>query len=131
MLLTVLTPSGLLVQERVDEIVAPGLLGEFCVLEGHLPILYVLRQGVVRYRVTGGETRAFLVAGGYFELNERGEASLLAPKAFLRDGLDLTFIEATIKRLEAELRVYEGDVAHKEELSAELEFYQLAQDFVA
>jgi F-type H+-transporting ATPase subunit epsilon len=54
MQLTVTTPRGYLVQAEVDEIVAPGALGEFGVLPGHIPFMSVLKPGVLAYRLKDG-----------------------------------------------------------------------------
>jgi len=52
--LTVTTPRGYLVQAEVDELVAPGALGEFGVLPGHIPFMSVLKPGVLAYRLKEG-----------------------------------------------------------------------------
>jgi F-type H+-transporting ATPase subunit epsilon len=52
--LTVTTPRGYLIQAEVDEIVAPGALGEFGVLPSHIPFMSVLKPGVLAYRLKEG-----------------------------------------------------------------------------
>lgn len=52
--LTVTTPRGYLVQAEVEEVVAPGALGEFGVLPGHIPFMSVLKPGVLAYRLKDG-----------------------------------------------------------------------------
>jgi F-type H+-transporting ATPase subunit epsilon len=52
--LTVTTPRGYLVQAEVDEITAPGALGEFGILPGHIPFMSVLKPGVLSYRGKDG-----------------------------------------------------------------------------
>jgi len=59
--LTVTTPRGYLVQVEADEIVAPGALGEFGVLAGHIPFMSVLKPGVLSYR--GKDGLKFLAVG--------------------------------------------------------------------
>jgi F-type H+-transporting ATPase subunit epsilon len=59
--LTVTTPRGYLVQVEADEIVAPGVLGEFGVLAGHIPFMSVLKPGVLSYR--GKDGLKFLAIG--------------------------------------------------------------------
>ena len=54
MQLTVTTPRGYLVQAEVEEVVAPGALGEFGVLPGHIPFMSVLKPGVLAYRLKDG-----------------------------------------------------------------------------
>jgi len=49
--LQVLTPTKLMVDEEVDEVVAPGELGEFGVLVGHIPLVTTLAPGEVKYKM--------------------------------------------------------------------------------
>ena len=37
--LSVVTPEGQTLAQEVDEVTVPGLLGEFGVLDGHVPLL--------------------------------------------------------------------------------------------
>ncbi|HET6283534.1 MAG TPA: ATP synthase F1 subunit epsilon [Polyangia bacterium] len=48
--LSVTTPRGALVETEVDEVTAPGVLGEFGVLPGHVPLMSALKPGVLVYR---------------------------------------------------------------------------------
>jgi F-type H+-transporting ATPase subunit epsilon len=50
MKLSVTTPRGSLVDTDVEEVTAPGVLGEFGVLPGHVPLMSALRPGVLVYR---------------------------------------------------------------------------------
>jgi F-type H+-transporting ATPase subunit epsilon len=54
MKLSLTTPRGALVDADVEEVTAPGTLGEFGVLPGHVPLMSALRPGVLVYRVTVG-----------------------------------------------------------------------------
>ena len=47
--LEVVTPEGLLVQEDVDSVKAPGEEGYFGVLPGHTPMLATLGVGIISY----------------------------------------------------------------------------------
>jgi F-type H+-transporting ATPase subunit epsilon len=67
MQLTVTTPRGYLVQIEADEIVAPGVLGEFGVLPGHIPFMSVLKPGVLSYRVKEG-VRHLAVGDGILQV---------------------------------------------------------------
>jgi len=59
--LTITTPRGYLVQIEAEEIVAPGVLGEFDILPGHIPFMSVLKPGVLSYR--GKDGTKFLAVG--------------------------------------------------------------------
>ena len=65
--LTVTTPRGYLVQVEAEEIVAPGALGEFGVLAGHIPFMSVLKPGVLSYRGKDG-TKYLAVGDGILQV---------------------------------------------------------------
>ncbi len=50
MRLSVTTPRGSLVDTEVEEVTAPGELGEMGILPGHIPLMAVLKPGVLVYR---------------------------------------------------------------------------------
>jgi F-type H+-transporting ATPase subunit epsilon len=67
MRLTVTTPRGCLVQTETEEIAAPGALGEFGILPGHIPFMSVLRPGVLSYRTKDG-TKFLAVGDGILQV---------------------------------------------------------------
>jgi F-type H+-transporting ATPase subunit epsilon len=68
MQLDIVTPRGRLLSEEVEEVTAPGILGEFGVLPGHIPFLTALKPGVLRYRAAAGS--AILAVGpGFVEVS--------------------------------------------------------------
>jgi F-type H+-transporting ATPase subunit epsilon len=50
MRLSITTPRGALVDTDVEEVTAPGVLGEFGILPGHVPLMSALKPGVLVYR---------------------------------------------------------------------------------
>jgi F-type H+-transporting ATPase subunit epsilon len=67
MRLSVTTPRGSLVDTDVEEIVAPGTLGELGVLPGHVPLMSALKPGVLVYR-TKDHTGVVAVGQGYLQV---------------------------------------------------------------
>ena len=55
------TPRGAIIDLDVEEVTAPGALGEFGVLPGHVPLMSALRPGVLVYRA---KTSSGIVAVG-------------------------------------------------------------------
>ena len=49
----VVTPRGVVLDKEVEEVVAPGIMGEFGVLIGHTPMLTFIRPGVLSYLENG------------------------------------------------------------------------------
>jgi F-type H+-transporting ATPase subunit epsilon len=61
MKLSLTTPRGALVDTDIEEVTAPGTLGEFGVLPGHVPLMSALKPGVLVFR---GKGHAGVVAVG-------------------------------------------------------------------
>ena len=54
--LTIVAPSGILCQTKVEKITLPGTVGEFMVLPGHAPLIASLTVGKIIYTENGKET---------------------------------------------------------------------------
>lgn len=65
-LVEIVTPTKVALRETVREVRAPGLLGEFGVLPGHIPLLSVLRPGVVTLSTESGQ-QVYVVGQGFAE----------------------------------------------------------------
>jgi F-type H+-transporting ATPase subunit epsilon len=65
--LEVVTPERVVISEEVDEVVLPGLEGEFGILPGHIPFLTALKIGAMYYKK--GEVSEYLaLSWGYVEV---------------------------------------------------------------
>lgn len=74
--LEVVTPDKVVVSEEVESVVAPGSLGEFGVLEGHVPFLSGIVPGELRY-TSGGQTEHFVVTTGFAEVSDNNVSVLV------------------------------------------------------
>ncbi len=96
--LEVVTPEKLVISEEVDEVVLPGIEGEFGVLPGHIPFLTALKVGEMVYRK--GETEEHLaLSWGYVEVMSDA-VKVLAETAEKATEIDLQ--RAEMARSEAE-----------------------------
>jgi F-type H+-transporting ATPase subunit epsilon len=83
-LLEVVTPERILISQEVESVVAPGSLGEFGVLEGHVPFLSGIVPGELRF-TAGGKTERFAVASGFAEVSENKVSILVDAAERARD----------------------------------------------
>jgi F-type H+-transporting ATPase subunit epsilon len=67
MRLSVTTPRGSLVETDIDEVSAPGALGEFGILPGHVPFISALKPGVLVFRHQS-QARVLAVSDGILEV---------------------------------------------------------------
>lgn len=67
------TPEKLVRSEDVHMVVVPGTEGDFGVLEGHAPVMSVIRNGELTvYSGPNSILARIQVEGGFAEVNERG-----------------------------------------------------------
>lgn len=90
--LDVVTPKGRLLSEEVEEVTAPGVLGEFGVLPGHIPFLTGLKPGVLRWRSGSGEGK-LAVGPGFVEVSQGDRVVVLAELGARAGDIDVTAAE--------------------------------------
>lgn len=120
--LQVLTPTKLMVDEEVDEVVAPGELGEFGVLEGHIPLITTLAPGVVKYKM-GGFEKSIIITGGIAEVRD-DKVNILTDNVLTADEVDT---EASRKEAEAILEELKDFSGNNEEFKEKEKRLRLAQ----
>jgi F-type H+-transporting ATPase subunit epsilon len=114
LLLEIVTPQRLLLSEEVSEVIAPGTLGYFGVLPGHIPFVSNLSIGELTYR-KGTEERHLAIIWGYAEvLPDR--VVILAEEAQKPEEIDVARAEAARDRALAHLQKSgpETDLAEEE-----------------
>ncbi len=75
------TPEALVRSEDVHMVVVPGSEGDFGVLQGHAPMMTVIRNGeLLVYSAPGTVSARIALEGGFAEVNEKG-LTVLAEKA--------------------------------------------------
>lgn len=85
--LLLVTPERTLLDEEVDEVRAPGTVGEFGVLPNHITFLSSLQAGRLEYTRSNQSTRLAL-SGGFAEVVDN-VMTVLADSAELADEIDL------------------------------------------
>ncbi|MGA2226766.1 MAG: F0F1 ATP synthase subunit epsilon [Syntrophobacteraceae bacterium] len=103
-LLEIVTPEKKVLSETVDIVVAPGELGEFGVLPGHVPFLCKLKVGELRYRV-GAASHHIAIMGGYAEV-ANNQVTILASAA--EEAAEIDVMRAKAARERAERRIAEA-----------------------
>jgi F-type H+-transporting ATPase subunit epsilon len=113
--LRVVTPSRMLLDEEVDEVTAPGELGEFGVLPDHITFLTLLAPGEMSYKE--GTVRHYLaINGGYAEVLDN-VMTVLAPAAEFAGEIDTS--RARQAKEFAEIRIGELNYEDREFKTAE------------
>lgn len=100
--LEIVTPTEHLLSEEVDEVVAPGVEGEFGILPGHVPFMTLLDVGECVYKKEGASYSIF-INSGYAEVS-RDRVTILAESGEKPGEIDIERAEAALKRAEERLK---------------------------
>jgi F-type H+-transporting ATPase subunit epsilon len=132
--LEIVTPRGSVVDAEVAEVTLPGKLGEFGVLDGHIPFLSALKPGVVRYRPRAegsGEAalraersdqrqgegwKRLAIGTGYAEVGSARRVMVLTDQHARPEEIDAAETERELAEVEAKLKAWSGEltVEHQE-----------------
>lgn len=118
MKLSVTTPRGSLVDTDVDEVSAPGELGEFGVLPGHVPLMSALKPGVLVYR-SKEHSGTLAVGPGFLQVApaSRQQADtvhdrvlVLVDRAVTAGGVDRAAATKDLTEADKELAAWKGEL---------------------
>ena len=116
MRLSVTTPRGAVVDTEVDELTAPGQLGEFGVLPGHVPLMSALKPGVLTYW-TQQRAATLAVGEGFLQVapvvagnTSTDRVLVLVDRATNATSVDRAAAASQLARLEGELAAWKQDL---------------------
>jgi len=115
MKLEIITPFGQVLKTTCDEVVSPGVQGEFGVLEAHIPLLTTVPSGLLWYR-QDGEIKYVAVSNGYAEV-ATDSILLLVETAEPAESIDQQRAKTNFQRFEQQLAVFEGPIDSPERIS--------------
>tara|TARA_R110002096_G_scaffold42143_3_gene113558 strand:+ start:38205 stop:38627 length:423 start_codon:yes stop_codon:yes gene_type:complete len=124
----VVTPQGPVAQTNTDAVLAPGRLGQFEILEGHVPFLSELHAGVVTLG-EATEKQHFAVGPGFLEVEPSGEVQVLCEQACPVDKIDAEAAKAEVAETSAKVNDWKGSLdAEYRTLKARLDWAQAQLD---
>jgi F-type H+-transporting ATPase subunit epsilon len=109
------TPKGVVAHTDTDSVQAPGELGEFELLPGHVPLLTALKAGVL---TIGAKQRArYAISTGYLRIDPAGAVEILVEQAVSAKDINSEEAKNDLKAAETELakwgdKAQDGDYAN-------------------
>jgi F-type H+-transporting ATPase subunit epsilon len=95
------TPRGVVAHADTDAVTAPGELGEFELLPGHVPMLTALKPGVL---TIGEKNRSrYAVSNGYLRVDPENSVEILVEQATPAAEVDVEKARKELRETEAEL----------------------------
>jgi F-type H+-transporting ATPase subunit epsilon len=116
--LEIVSPEKLLLSRDVDMVVIPALEGDMGVLEGHAPMMVMLRGGIVSLYEGDRVTDTLFVAGGFAEVTPE-RCTVLAGEAMPVNELERSEAEKRLRDAEEAMSQVDGNDPVQEELALE------------
>jgi F-type H+-transporting ATPase subunit epsilon len=107
--LEIVTPKGSVLATDTTEVVLPGRVGEFAVLEGHIPLLAALKPGVVRYDA-GGKPQRLAVGSGFAEVGAGDRVVALVDDHAFPGKVDADAVREELRAAEEALKGWAGEI---------------------
>lgn len=115
----IVTPERVVFEDKVDSVSMPTAEGEITVLPNHIPLVSLLRAGVLKIKKAGEEI-PLAVSGGIIEVDGK-RVVVLADTAERADELEEEKIEAAREAARALMESKRGDAEGFAEATAILE----------
>jgi F-type H+-transporting ATPase subunit epsilon len=111
------TPERMALSEDVEQVVVPGIEGEFTVLPGHAPVISALRPGVIDVTLPDARRSRIYVKGGFAEV-DADRLTVLAERALDVEEMDPATVADELAAAEADLASAPDDIARLAAASA-------------
>ena len=103
-----ITPEGVLLQEKIQELVANTEAGEVGILVDHADLKSKLLPTAIKFKTADGQIETAAVIGGILEV-EKNKVSILTDFAELGKDIDETEADNAAKEAEAKLQTLSPD----------------------
>ncbi len=99
----IVTPEKTVLKEDIVEVTIPTMEGEITVLPKHMPIVGIIKPGVLEIKTATGKQEVAYVAGGFVEVL-RNKVVVLADSAERAEKIDLEKAEEARKKAESAMK---------------------------
>jgi F-type H+-transporting ATPase subunit delta len=130
MAFTFASPSSVFYNKaNVKQIDVPSFSGHFGILPNHVPLIAVLKPGVITVHELEGNDKRYFVSSGSVTINEDSSVQILAEEACPVDQLDAQAVRDGVTKAAQDLLSANTDLA-KAEAQIALECYDALQKAV-
>ena len=111
--LTIISAESNVFEGEVDNVLVPGMLGDFLVLSNHAPCISSIRPGFLEFSEGTSKKQRYFVSGGIIEVINN-TVSVLVDSAIQGDKLVREDISVLISEIDDKLSA--GDITNKDDL---------------
>ncbi len=111
--LTIISAESKVFDGEVEDVLVPGMIGDFLVLSNHAPCISSIRPGFLEFSEGTSQKKRYFVSGGIIEVIDN-VVSVLVDYAIAGDKVVKEDITALITEVDDKLST--GDVTNKDDL---------------
>ena len=111
--LTIISAESKVFDGEVENVLAPGMIGDFLVLSNHAPCISSIRPGFLEFSEGTGQKKRYFVSGGIIEVINNS-VSVLVDYAIAGDKVVKEDITSLITDIDDKLSA--GDITNKDDL---------------
>ena len=111
--LNVISAESKVFEGEVENVLVPGMIGDFLVLSNHAPCVSSIRPGFLEFSEGASKKQRYFVSGGIIEVNNN-VVSVLVDSAIEGDRVRKEDISALISEIDDKLS--SGDIINKDDL---------------
>ena len=111
--LTIISAESKVFEGEVENVLVPGMIGDFLVLSNHAPCISSIRPGFLEFAEGTSKKQRYFVSGGIIEVINN-TVSVLVDTAITEDKVVKEDIKGLISEIDEKLSA--GDITNKDDL---------------
>ena len=111
--LTIISAASKVFEGEVENVLVPGMIGDFLVLPNHAPCISSIRPGFLEFAEGTSKKQRYFVSGGIIEVINN-TVSVLVDTAIIGDKVVKEDITVLISEIDEKLSA--GDITNKDDL---------------
>ncbi|HEX13262.1 MAG TPA: ATP synthase F1 subunit epsilon, partial [Desulfurella acetivorans] len=115
-------PERIIASKEVDQVIAPGVSGEFGILANHMPFISILDIGTIKLLYENAQDK-YVIGGGYLEF-DNNTANILCDEVFTKDNITKEETLKMISKIESRLKEEKPNTPEYTSVYKELEKYK-------
>lgn len=105
-----ITPEKFFLSTEAEMLVVPGQMGDMGIMEGHVPLVSLLRPGVIELHKPGNPPERIFVSGGYVETSGDTCTVLAEELAYVKE-LNRVTIQKDLEEAQGKFELNKEDSA--------------------
>ena len=111
--LSIISAESKVFEGEVENVLVPGMIGDFLVLSNHAPCISSIRPGFLEFAEGSSKKQRFFISGGIIEVINN-TVSVLVDTAIIGDKVVKEDITGLISEIDEKLSA--GDITNKDDL---------------